>query len=226
MLAETERDQRLSSASVNTESEYLKQPPMVECSLQQANWATVNRSYVNLAVFSLTFGLERPLLTEKYRLPCTSWWLDLHHRTRWVRQGPESIITNPSPYIDLASLFLEFPSSSSLRRDRSLRWTHPSPWIPLFRPTRIVYVFFLSRHRRLTPFCAGIFSSSVKENILFGKDFNHKLFQRVTHVTALDTVRSLLKIAQWDCCLLHRTSSSCLTARTHSSAIKVWCCLV
>ncbi|CAF1179879.1 unnamed protein product, partial [Adineta ricciae] len=31
-----------------------------------------------------------------------------------------------------------------------------------------------------------IFSSSIKENILFGKSFNHKLFQRVVNATALD----------------------------------------
>ncbi len=34
----------------------------------------------------------------------------------------------------------------------------------------------------------GIFSSSIKSNILFGKEYNHKLFQRVIDVTALDTV--------------------------------------
>ncbi|CAF3218273.1 unnamed protein product [Rotaria sp. Silwood2] len=33
----------------------------------------------------------------------------------------------------------------------------------------------------------GIFSSSVKNNILFGKEYNDRLFQRVVHATALDT---------------------------------------
>jgi hypothetical protein len=37
-------------------------------------------------------------------------------------------------------------------------------------------------------FFLGIFSSSIKENILFGKEYNQKLFQRVTKATALDTV--------------------------------------
>ncbi|CAF4850085.1 unnamed protein product, partial [Rotaria sp. Silwood1] len=31
-----------------------------------------------------------------------------------------------------------------------------------------------------------IFSSSIKNNILFGKEYNHRLFQRVVHATALD----------------------------------------
>ncbi|CAF0985467.1 unnamed protein product [Rotaria sordida] len=33
---------------------------------------------------------------------------------------------------------------------------------------------------------AWIFSSTIKDNILFGKEYNSKLFQRVTHATALD----------------------------------------
>ncbi|CAF5166249.1 unnamed protein product, partial [Rotaria sp. Silwood1] len=33
-----------------------------------------------------------------------------------------------------------------------------------------------------------IFSSSIKNNILFGKEYNHRLFQRVVHATALDIV--------------------------------------
>ena len=39
---------------------------------------------------------------------------------------------------------------------------------------------------------AGIFSSSIKSNILFGKEYNHRLFQRVVEATALDSVRSSL----------------------------------
>ena len=38
----------------------------------------------------------------------------------------------------------------------------------------------------------GIFPSSVKDNILFGKEYNHKLFQRVVHATALDIVGRFL----------------------------------
>jgi hypothetical protein len=34
----------------------------------------------------------------------------------------------------------------------------------------------------------GIFSSTVKNNVLFGKEYNQKLFQRVINVTALDIV--------------------------------------
>ena len=41
----------------------------------------------------------------------------------------------------------------------------------------------------LSDLCAGIFSSSIKNNILFGKDYNHKLFKRVIDATALSTVR-------------------------------------
>ncbi|CAF4386550.1 unnamed protein product, partial [Adineta steineri] len=37
-----------------------------------------------------------------------------------------------------------------------------------------------------------IFSSSIKNNILFGKDYDHKLFQRVIHASALQT-----DIEQW-----------------------------
>jgi ABC-type multidrug transport system fused ATPase/permease subunit len=33
----------------------------------------------------------------------------------------------------------------------------------------------------------GIFSSTIKTNILFGKEFNHKLFERVVHAAALDS---------------------------------------
>jgi hypothetical protein len=46
--------------------------------------------------------------------------------------------------------------------------------------------------------CIRIFSSTIKENILFGKEYNHKLFQRVIHTIALDmvgTVESAYKSA-------------------------------
>ncbi|CAF3363605.1 unnamed protein product [Rotaria sp. Silwood1] len=33
----------------------------------------------------------------------------------------------------------------------------------------------------------GIFSSTIKDNVLFGKEYNSKLFQHVIHATALDT---------------------------------------
>ena len=42
--------------------------------------------------------------------------------------------------------------------------------------------------KRLEPILLGIFSSTIKNNILFGKEYNHKLFQQVVHATALDTV--------------------------------------
>lgn len=34
----------------------------------------------------------------------------------------------------------------------------------------------------------GIFSSTIKNNILFGKEYDQKLFQRVIQASALDTV--------------------------------------
>jgi ABC-type multidrug transport system fused ATPase/permease subunit len=34
----------------------------------------------------------------------------------------------------------------------------------------------------------GIFSSTIKNNILFGKDYDDKLFQRVIHASALEDV--------------------------------------
>lgn len=37
-------------------------------------------------------------------------------------------------------------------------------------------------------FNLGIFSSTIKNNILFGKEYNPKLFQCVINATALDTV--------------------------------------
>ena len=40
----------------------------------------------------------------------------------------------------------------------------------------------------LSQFDLGIFSSTIKNNILFGKDYNHKLFQRVIHAAALEEV--------------------------------------
>ncbi len=39
-------------------------------------------------------------------------------------------------------------------------------------------------------FLIGIFSSTVKKNILFGKDYDAQLFRRVIHVTALEAVCS------------------------------------
>ena len=38
----------------------------------------------------------------------------------------------------------------------------------------------------------GIYSSTIKTNILFGLEYNHKLFQRVVYATALDTVSSFI----------------------------------
>ncbi len=39
----------------------------------------------------------------------------------------------------------------------------------------------------------GIFSSTIKNNILFGEDYDHKLFQRVIHAAALEEVRQTTK---------------------------------
>ncbi|CAF0789068.1 unnamed protein product [Adineta steineri] len=52
--------------------------------------------------------------------------------------------------------------------------------------------FFEGKVRLHGSFCyvpqeAWIFSSTLKNNILFGKEYNHKLFQRVIQATALDT---------------------------------------
>ncbi|CAF3993643.1 unnamed protein product [Rotaria sp. Silwood1] len=51
--------------------------------------------------------------------------------------------------------------------------------------------YFDGKVRLYESFCyvlqeSWIFSSSIKNNILFGKEYNHRLFQRVVHATALD----------------------------------------
>ena len=38
----------------------------------------------------------------------------------------------------------------------------------------------------------GIFSSTIKNNILFGQDYDEKLFQRVIHASALEAVCSVM----------------------------------
>jgi ABC-type multidrug transport system fused ATPase/permease subunit len=40
----------------------------------------------------------------------------------------------------------------------------------------------------------GIFSSTIKNNILFGRDYDQKLFQRVIHASALEAVRQIIII--------------------------------
>ncbi|CAF3567650.1 unnamed protein product [Adineta steineri] len=52
--------------------------------------------------------------------------------------------------------------------------------------------YFDGKVRLYGSFCyvpqeSWIFSSTIKNNILFGKEYNHKLFQRVIYATALDT---------------------------------------
>ncbi|CAF1384435.1 unnamed protein product [Rotaria sordida] len=51
--------------------------------------------------------------------------------------------------------------------------------------------YFDGKVRLYGSFCyvpqeSWIFSSSIKNNILFGKEYNHRLFQRIIHATALD----------------------------------------
>lgn len=47
-----------------------------------------------------------------------------------------------------------------------------------------------THHRNvIMSFVIGIFSSTIKKNILFGKDFDANLFRRVVHATELDAVR-------------------------------------
>jgi hypothetical protein len=71
----------------------------------------------------------------------------------------------------------------------------------------------------------GIFSSTVKNNILFGKEYNHKLFQRVINATALATVSQVLKKARspFDTIffIYHRILFNCLVARILLLVIKV-----
>jgi ABC-type multidrug transport system fused ATPase/permease subunit len=52
-----------------------------------------------------------------------------------------------------------------------------------------VSVYYLSKKSSYILVALGIFSSTVKKNILFGKEYDRKLFQRVMHATALDSVR-------------------------------------
>jgi ABC-type multidrug transport system fused ATPase/permease subunit len=41
-------------------------------------------------------------------------------------------------------------------------------------------------------FVSGIFSSTIKSNILFGKGYDQQLFERVAQATALDIVSTLV----------------------------------
>ncbi len=73
----------------------------------------------------------------------------------------------------------------------------------------------------------GIFSSTIKNNVLFGKEYNHKLFQRVINVTALDTVGWSEYYIQTLLChsLLYRILFNCLMVQTLLLVIKVLCYL-
>ena len=52
----------------------------------------------------------------------------------------------------------------------------------------LVSSFLLNIHSRWLTSSAGIFSSTVKENILFGEEYNSQLFRRVIHAAALEPV--------------------------------------
>jgi hypothetical protein len=47
----------------------------------------------------------------------------------------------------------------------------------------------------------GIFSSTIKNNILFGKDYDKKLFQGVIHASALEAVCQIIIFT--NICLLY-----------------------
>ncbi len=73
----------------------------------------------------------------------------------------------------------------------------------------------------------GIFSSSIKENILFGKEYHHKLFQRVINATALETV-GYSKYSRQIVFYYHspyRILFNYLMVPTLLLVIKVWCYL-
>ena len=86
-----------------------------------------------------------------------------------------------------------------------------------------VCFFLLPSHTlSLTHRCAGIFSSSIKNNILFGKDYNHKLLQRVINATALATVSHFIESSHSHP-HVGRIWFNFLMASTLSSVIKVSC---
>lgn len=53
---------------------------------------------------------------------------------------------------------------------------------------KLVSLLRMSGDRMMYDFVIGIFSSTVKKNILFGKEFDLQLFRRVARATALDAV--------------------------------------
>lgn len=49
-----------------------------------------------------------------------------------------------------------------------------------------IFIWFITEYINI--YNSGIFSSTIKNNIIFGQEYDHKLFQRVAQAAALETV--------------------------------------
>ena len=91
---------------------------------------------------------------------------------------------------------VELSSANTHRWDRLLRWQSATAWLVLLCPTRALWVTVchceMGVHRRSSLLWTGIFSSTVKKNILFGKEYDAQLFRRVIRAAALEAVSRVL----------------------------------
>ncbi|CAF3694293.1 unnamed protein product [Adineta steineri] len=137
----------------------------------------LSTSYLNLVTKSNTIENE---LISKDRLPqiiCNI------NRALWEKDGTfalKNIVFNANPG-DLICVIGPVGSGKS----------------SLLQSLSGEIAYFEGKIRLHGSFCyvpqeSWIFSSSIKNNILFGKDYDHKLFQRVIHASALQT-----DIEQW-----------------------------
>jgi ABC-type phosphate transport system ATPase subunit len=89
------------------------------------------------------------------------------------------------------SIYSEFTPTIVVGRNHVLRRSSSIAWFVLLCATRTLYVITYNRTcSSIVISILGIFSASIKANITFGREYDAKLFQRVIHVTALETVRS------------------------------------
>ena len=161
----------------------------IECSLIEAKWQKVWQLIVTRMLARYALELECSVLPEKHRLQSCSRRFNMCDWTRRIGQGLAHPHQTGFFFMSNCSRVLFYKHypvkslSSMVKLDSMVRSA-------MFHKNRVGDVFLSKYRQKDSDFCIGIFSSTLKKNILFGKEHDPTLFRKVIHAAALEAVGS------------------------------------
>ena len=133
--------------------------------------------------------LECSILSEEHRLQSGSRRFNMCDWTRRIGQGlvhPHKTIFFFMSDCSRVLFYKHYPVKSLSSTVKLVSMVRSA----MFHKNRVGDVFLSKYRQKDYGFCLGIFSSTLKKNILFGKEYDPTLFRKVIHAAALEAVGS------------------------------------